>query len=50
MDAEETYEPLVDEVDPEARTPLPRARFIETLDYPMYDAENSISLRIPVLD
>ena len=46
----EPYEAPMDEVDDNALTLVPRARFSETTGFPVYDAKNSITLRMPVLD
>ena len=40
----------MDENEYNAPTLVSRGRFSETIDFPMYDATNSITLRIPVPD
>ena len=43
-----SYETPLDEIAFNAPTPVSRERFSETIDFPMYDAKHSITLRIPV--
>ena len=46
----EPYAAPMDEVDDNALTPVPRALFSVTIDFPMCDDKNSIPLRIQVSD